>query len=67
MSNVERRAGVPLLPEQPVPSPGSPYPEQPNIPESDPLQLPWNDPEVPGKLGVPRERPQPIVVPGEPS
>jgi len=67
MSNQERRAGVPVGPDQPVPRPRGPYPQQPGNTERDPLQLPWNDPESPGKYGVPTEHPQPVVVPVEPS
>jgi hypothetical protein len=67
MSKIERRAGVPLLPDEPGHFPNSPLPQRPMVPENDPLQMPWNDPEIPGKLGIPREQPQPIVVPTEPS
>ena len=69
MSKIEREAGVPIMPDDPARMPHVPIPmpqPRPAIPERDPLQLPWVDPGMPEKLGIPPEIPKPSV-PVEPS
>lgn len=58
MSDIERQAGVPVVPEYPEPT--IPLPEREPVPEREPNSFPWMDPDAPGrKVNLPPERPQP--------